>query len=235
MDKLAPIEPATVELVANGLGPLAQKVMFTGGAIVRFLLSDPVPPEVRATDDIDVVVEVNTYSQYVTEIVNSLKNMGFVEDTNEGAPTCRWFFGSIKVDVMPTFGPPVGPINRWAEPAFPHALNHRLPGGTQIRVISAPYFLGTKLEALRQRGGGDLTASHDLEDVIILVDGRPEIVEEVASAEADLRDYVAEQLRDLLGSPEFEDALPGHLAADEASQARQPTILRRLRAIAGGG
>jgi hypothetical protein len=54
----------------------------------------------------------------------------------------------------------------------------RLDAGTVIRSITAPYFLATKLEAFQSRGKGDVFASHDLEDVIAVIDGRPAITEE---------------------------------------------------------
>jgi hypothetical protein len=42
----------------------------------------------------------------------------------------------------------------------------------KVRAITAPYFLGTKLEAFHGRGHLDYFASHDLEDLIAVVDGR---------------------------------------------------------------
>ena len=43
-------------------------------------------------------------------------------------------------------------------------------------------FIATKLEAFHGRGGGDIVASHNLEDIIAVAEGRPEIVGEVAAA-----------------------------------------------------
>jgi hypothetical protein len=34
------------------------------------------------------------------------------------------------------------------------------------------YSLATKMEALKGRGGGDYVASHDMEDIITVLDGR---------------------------------------------------------------
>jgi hypothetical protein len=39
-----------------------------------------------------------------------------------------------------------------------------LEQGIKIRVVTPPYFCGTKLVAFRGRGRGDYQASHDLED-----------------------------------------------------------------------
>jgi predicted nucleotidyltransferase len=70
------------------------------------------------------------------------------------------------------------------------AVNERV----EIRRISAPAFVATKLEALLDRGCGDFLSSHDLEDVLIVVDGRPSIVDELRIATPDLRQFVHETI-----------------------------------------
>ena len=100
-------------------------------------------------------------------------------------------------------------------------------------MVTAPYFFATKLAAFESRGGGDYLASHDLEDVIAVLDGRPEITEEIAGADQVLRNHLAQRFAELLRDPDFESALPGHLPGDTASQARVPLILARISAIVG--
>jgi predicted nucleotidyltransferase len=51
-----------------------------------------------------------------------------------------------------------------------------LPGGPSVRVITAPSFLATKLEAFRGRGKMDYQASHDLEDFVAIIEGREDVV-----------------------------------------------------------
>lgn len=98
-------------------------------------------------------------------------------------------------------------------------------------MIAAPVFLATKLEAFADRGQGDYLASHDLEDITTIVDGRPELVEETAAASPDVRRRLSTQFQSLLQTPAFMNALPGHLPGDPASQARLPLILERLRQL----
>src|SRR5690349_7595835 len=73
--------------------------------------------------------------------------------------------------------------------ALTSAIDFRLPSGSDIRLVTAPVFIGTKFEAYASRGGGDLLASHDLEDVINVVDGRPTLLEEIAVAPTELQIY----------------------------------------------
>jgi hypothetical protein len=163
-------------------------------------------------------------------LAEQLRGRGFSEDTSEGAPLCRWLIDGIIVDVMPTDEATLGFSNRWYREAFEHATL-TVVEGVAIRVVTAPLFLATKLEAFRTRGHEDFMASHDLEDIISLVDGRSELVEEVGLTPAALQLYLATTFRQLLANPLFLDALPGHLPGDAASQQRRPLLLERLRRI----
>src|SRR6266404_2785144 len=82
-------------------------------------------------------------------------------------------------------------------------------------VVTAPFFVATKLEAFR--GRGDYTNSHDLEDPLTVIDCREVIVSEIAGA-MEVRHYIAEQFRTLLATRAFVDALPGYLLPDASSQ-----------------
>ena len=107
-----------------------------------------------------------------------------------------------------------------------------MPSGSTIRVVSAPYFLVTKLVAFDGRGQVDYTASHDLEDIVALLDGRLEVVDEVRQCELTLREHLQNRLAALLTESRFLEALPGHMPGDAASQARVPIIVERLKALA---
>lgn len=93
--------------------------------------------------------------------------------------------------------------------------------------------LATKIEAFLGRGGGDYLMSHDVGDVIPLVDGREELVLEVAAEPRALRSYLSEQLLTWLADERFSLlAVPGHLPFEGG---RVDIVLERLRAIAGAG
>ena len=100
----------------------------------------------------------------------------------------------------------------------------------RIRLITAPYFVATKIDAFKGRGRGDYASSHDLEDLLAVIDGREAILEEIARA-GEVRFYIAEQFRTLLEIPAFVDALPGYLLPDTGSQNRLPILLNRLMEI----
>jgi len=126
----------------------------------------------------------------------------------------------------------LGFSNKWYREAIITAEVLALKDGLSIRVITAPYFVATKLEAFNGRGEGSFLGSHDLEDVISVIDGRETTAEEILNSEAKVRDYIQAEFRRILPLQKFKDALPAMLAPDAASQERVETILARMQKIA---
>jgi hypothetical protein len=135
------------------------------------------------------------------------------------------------LDLTPTDSAILGFGNRWYGLALRNSTRIRI-GETEIRLISASCFLATKLEAFHRRGRDDYEMSHDLEDIITVIDGRPELAKEVSACDNDLRGYLREEFHALLKNRNFLDALPGHLLPDTASQQRITLILSRIQKIA---
>ncbi len=90
-----------------------------------------------------------------------LRQRGFQEDSRPGAPLCRWCTDDLVLDLMPTQGEILGFSNRWYPLALATAQRQGLPSGRSIRIVTAPVFLATKLEAFRGRGQGNFLFSHD--------------------------------------------------------------------------
>lgn len=229
-----PNDPNVVmmELVADRLGEgLREELVFVGGAVTGLLITDPGQPNIRPTEDVDLIVEAAVRADY-HHVEAALRRQGFVNDMSKDAPICRWRIGAVTVDVMPTLKEILGFSNRWYPLALADATKTALPSGTMIRLVTAPVFLATKLEAFADRGKGDYLFSHDLGDLISVIDGRDELIEECRSQGADLRQYLCDWTNRLLSSPAFLDALPGHLPGDAASQARLPDLEYKMRLLA---
>ncbi len=219
-----------IEEVARRLGPLREHVTFLGGAVMTLLVSDPAAPEVRATEDVDVVVKIATRAAYY-RMEEELLRLGFTHSQKEGDPVCRWSVANVVVDVMPTDEAILGFGNLWYLPAIAQAQTITLSSGLDIQVITAPYFLATKLEAFRGRGKGDFLGSADIADIISILDGRPELVSEVQAADTPLRQYLARSFGEYRPLPAFTEAIAGHLLPDAASQARMLVVLNRINQI----
>ena len=221
-----------LEIAVDSLGSLVDEFVFLGGCAAGLLINDVAAPPVRETIDIDVIVQVLSRGEYYA-LSERLRELGFREDASNDAPICRWTNGSVILDVMPTDPALLGFGNVWYQAAMEHAIEMGLSNGKSIRVVSSPYFLITKLEAFEGRGAGDYQMSHDIEDIVAVIDGRSVIVEEVGDSVAELRSVLAERFRVLLNNSRFVDAVSGHMPTNEASQARVPVVIDRMRQIAG--
>ncbi|MDT8408712.1 MAG: hypothetical protein RQ741_03850 [Wenzhouxiangellaceae bacterium] len=133
---------------------------------------------------------------------------------------------------MPTEARVLGFANRWYPLAARTAEPVQLPDGQTIRLISAPLFVATRLDAFHDRGGGDFLASHDLEDVITVIDGREQLVEELRAAPDEVRTALASEPGGLIANPAFNEAWAGVLPGDVGSQARLALLYERLAQLA---
>lgn len=220
-----------METAVTRLGPLVGEIVFLGGCATGLLLTDPAAPVIRATQDVDVISELTTVIEY-HRFAEKLRQRGFQEDQGEDAVICRWRANGVVLDVMPTNANVFGFGNKWYKPALDAAESVRLPSGERIRMVTPSYFLATKLAAFEDRGRGDYMASHDMEDILAVLDGRAEVTDEVQQSSEPLRQHLAQRFRVLLTKRDFMDALPGHLPGDDASQARLPILIRRLEILA---
>ena len=215
-----------LEEAAIKLGPFLGELVFVGGVTLGLLITDQAAAPIRSTDDVDVIAEILSYVDYIA-FSERLRKAQFTEDSSEQPLTCRWFHGKLKLDVLALSKEVLGYTNVWYESALKHAISFLLPSGQPIRMITAPYFLGTKMEAFRGRGQMDFLASHDLEDFVAVIDGRSTILREIADSPNDLREYLAEAARSLLSESRFLDAVPGFVL----DYGRVPLILERLNQL----
>lgn len=214
---------AKLELVAHALGALREQLVFVGGCAVDLLLTDPAAAPARVTYDVDLVARVEALAGYHA-LEKQFSQLGFKRDMAQGAPICRWRYNNLEVDLMPMDPGVLGFANRWYPLAVQTAREIALPTGVTIHLISAPAFMATKFEAFFDRGRGDLLGSHDLEDIVNVLDGRPELVSEVASAVPELRQYLAMQCQALL-------AMPGMVFPDESLAGRVKMLALRFEQI----
>jgi len=215
-----------LEDAVRKLASFLDEIVFVGGVTLGMLITDAAAAPIRGTTDVDVIAEIVTYADYIA-FSERLRQAHFTEDTGL---TCRWHNGALTLDVLVLNKEVLGFTNIWYEPALRHASTVSLPGGDAIRVITAPFFLGTKMEAFRGRGRMDFQASHDLEDFVAVIEGRETIVQEIAESPRDLQHYLADAAKALLAEPRFLDALPGFVLDSE----RVPLIHKRIASIANG-
>lgn len=223
-----PIE--SMRLVTANLRSLDLSFAFVGGCAVWLLVDEPGLTDFRPTDDVDIIVEVVTLSEYY-DLEERLRATGFQHDTSEGAPICRWIIAGCRVDIMPIDSRPLGMNSMWFREAFESAKQTSLGEKLEAKVITGPMFLATKLAAFRDRGRSDLYGSYDLEDIVTVIDGRAEIVQEVADSSADVRKFIADGFSDIMQHADFDDAVLGHLSAVFGARDRTTKVKEKFAAI----
>lgn len=214
--------------IAEALDDIREQVVFVGGAVAGLLVTDPLADSVRATRDVDAVV--NAGWAMFRRIEQQVAERGFVRDVASEV-ICRWIHkaSGVVFDLMPVQPDVLGFSNRWYPYAVQSATTVDLGNGTAVRLVSAVAFVATKLEAFADRGQGDFLSSHDLEDVLNIVDGREELAGELAAAPSEVRRAVATAFTRLLANRDFSNALPGLISEPE----RAGLMLQRLRALCG--
>ena len=212
--------------IAEALGELREQVVFVGGAVAGLLVTDPLADAVRATRDVDAVVNANRATFH--RIEEEVATRGFARDISSDV-ICRWVHkaSGVLFDLMPVQPEVLGFSNRWYPYAVQTAEVVDLGDGVTIRLVSAVAFVATKLEAFASRGEGDFMSSHDLEDVLNIVDGREELAQELAVAPVELRKAVAMAFAPLLANQDFINVLPGLIAEPD----RVGLVMDRLRAL----
>ena len=136
-----------LEAAAERLRTLTEEMVFVGGCATGLLLTDPAASPVRATIDVDVLVKVATLVEYHW-LSEQLRQLGFVEDTSEDAPICRWKTYDVILDVMPTDPEILGFGNRWFTLAYEASEWTTLPSEKEFVCYRPPIFLQQNLRPL---------------------------------------------------------------------------------------
>lgn len=223
--------PKLIEMitqVATALGDdLLKKTAFVGGATTGLFVTDEFAlNQVRLTDDVDLIVDVIGYGQWAS-LQALLRTKGFRESA-ESDVICRMRLGDLNVDFMPDDEEILGFSNRWYALGLETAEHYQLNDDLNIRTLTPPLFIAIKLEAYLGRGVDDLMMSHDLEDIIVLLDGRKELASDIQKAPEEIRTYISNQFQDLLDNEQFEYAVDANLRGDRD---RLRLVLKRTQEI----
>lgn len=218
---------ALLTAMARAMGPLCEQVVFVGGCATGLLIDNPKLMDVRPTEDVDAIVEVASLAGY-HQLAEQLVQRGFRQTMEHNTPPFRWFWNRMQLDLVPLDEKVLGFANPWYRAGYEASVSIALEDGLNLKHLSAPYFLATKFEAFKDRGGNDVFLSHDLEDIMTVVEGRLNLVAEVEAAADLVRQHIARSVVGLLGLPAFANALPGLLSDPE----QEISVLARLGRIA---
>ena len=200
-----------LQTVAYGLRELKDDMVFIGGAVAELYSTDPAASDIRPTQDVDCIIELSSKTAY-PKLEDDLRSKGFINDTLEGAPICRWVFKGIKVDVMPVDPDVLGFSNKWYSEGIENKIAKKLPRGIEVFVFPPEYYLAAKFEAHKGRGGNDLRQSQDFEDIIYILDNCTELLDNIRTANTTIKTYLKGECQNLLQNENItegiESALP---------------------------
>jgi predicted nucleotidyltransferase len=222
--------------VAEALGPeLLKQVTFVGGCTTGLLLTDEFTKEqVRSTDDVDLIVSVIGHIGF-HKLQEQLRCQGFRDSTEaseeDSLPICAMQLDALRVDFMPDDEGVLGFSNSWYKRAVETAAPYALTDQLSIRLVTPVYFMATKLEAWKGRGKNDPLESRDMEDILNLVDGRAELLDEIKRAGEREREYIAGELALLRRNPFYSHALQAATGGDSARERRLHKIITQLAVL----
>lgn len=103
----------------------------------------------------------------------------------------------------------LGPANRWYKIGFENLWTAKAKD-QEIFILSAPCYLATKFEAFNDRGT-DYRTSHDMEDIINVLDNRINIVDEIANDDTRISHFIKEQLLNMIDKGLMQEVLIAHI------------------------
>lgn len=211
-----------IKIVNDALADLRKDVVYVGGATVAMYKDRPAS-DARITDDVDIVIELATYSGYAA-IEEKLRQRGFENDITSKV-LCRYKINGIIVDIMPTEENVLGFKNHWYSEGFKNSIEYPISDSETVKIFKSVYFLASKLDAFNDRGNNDGRLSSDFEDIIYILNNRSTIWNEMENAPGNVKDYLRAEFSQLLNNDYFDEWISAHLDFTEQ---------RRVNFIIGG-
>lgn len=201
------INVAVVAEVAEALKELKESMVFVGGAVISLYTDDPAADEIRPTQDIDMTLNIISFSHW-QRVEGRLRELGFHPDPF-GHAICSYKYQDILIDIMATEDGPLGPTNRWFKIGLENTWTVYAKN-QQIKILSAPCYLATKFEAFISRGM-DYRTSHDIEDIIYVIDNRTTIVNEVKESDDRIYSFLKQELLKIVNEGVLIEVLMAHI------------------------
>lgn len=220
-----------LQTVANGLGELKEDMVFVGGSVAELYANNPAASDIRPTLDVDCVIELSSRTAHA-KLEERLREKKFANDTSQGAPICRWIYKDILVDVMPTDSNVLGFTNIWYNEGVDNKITKTLPNGTEVFVFPPEYYLATKFEAHKGRGGNDLRQSHDFEDIIYIFNNCSDLLDNISNANTSVKAYLKEECQNLLNNNGLTEGIESALPYGSGEESTE-MIMELIQNIAG--
>lgn len=209
--------------VASILRDAGIEAVFIGGLVVPLFLGPEGRARARATEDIDVVVDADSFPAW-TRTEAALRRLGFRNEVREGAPMCRFLWDGLTIDVVPVAPQFLGMSDNHLRALLAHAEEHRAERGV-FSIPTAGDLFAAKAAAFFDRGAADPYLSEDLEDLVALLDDCDELEASIAATQDAERNTIAAFLQWLEHHPYRDELIDGNVVGRGATR---PARSRRL-------
>ncbi|MAO52765.1 MAG: hypothetical protein CML16_18090 [Pusillimonas sp.] len=197
-----------IEAIAIGLKELKDSTIFVGGAVVSLYADDPLTSDIRATEDIDLTIKVKHFSEFVL-LNEKLLSQKFNPDPKSKS-IVRYIYNGIPVDVIPNGAEiAVTGTNKWYSYGYNDIRKIRV-NSQEIQIFSSAVFIATKFEAFNSRGK-DYRTSHDIEDILNVLQNSSVIVNEISKAHKDVQAFIKQELSRMISLPSSEEILSANI------------------------
>ena len=218
------------------LQPIIRDLVFIGGCVTDLYITDKLGVLSSNTKDVDVLIEVIGQSNYY-KLEKKLRKLG-LKNKADNEVICSWLLETdgteLTLDIIPTDENILGFSNIWHSEAIKNYKIEKIDDEIEIKITTAPIFIAIKIAAFLSRGNQDYFLSKDIEDIVVLLNGRKEIADEVQHASNEIKSYLAEQFNIMIKSEDFLDALNGHMCEyndNNIIQYRTNNVKSRIKLI----
>ena len=216
--------------IATAMQELNARLVYVGGAMAGAYATDPIATEPRTTTDVDCVVDSHSYSEHVA-FEELLRAKHFQNDIDSDPPViCRWVYNGEKVDVMSVNEESLSFGNRWYRIGFEHREFYALPSGQLIYRLPVTYYIATKIEALRSRGGNDWRGAKDFEDIVYVLNYCMDFINNFHAETGQVKAFLTAQFADMLQRPNITEEIECAINPEEIE--RTDMILDILKTCA---
>jgi hypothetical protein len=185
--------------------------VFAGGCAMALYASDEKAQRAPA-QWLDVIANSQTEMEYGGLCV-ALRESGFMEVQGPEGRS-RWIFGPLEVHVWNVESRYSPFSSRFIQEAFKAPRRYPLDG-EKLKILHPAYLLALKLEAFQLRGMNNFQSSIDLDDLIYVINARPELPFDLKLTTAPIRSFITKGLAELKTKQNFQQACK-RLIPDEA-------------------
>lgn len=195
-----------IEKVAQGFGDLNKKVFYLGGSTLSLYVPKYAAAQNRVVGEVDCVLGSLTLNDYF-QWEESLTERGFVKEGAINQFQHRWRYEGIAVNILAPNRETLSYNYRWLDEGIFHAQSYSIAEGVSIKSFTPAYFIAAKIESFLNKAEGDFRTSEDFEDLMFVLDNRPQIVEELCQSFYEVRNYIQQYFMRFLMDPTLEEGL----------------------------